>query len=102
MNLDMIVGFIAGVGLYTGVRTIFETSKKMGIIQLVLTFLAPVITSLWCMKKTDFVFGGTDLEFLVQTATVDKMIEPWIILLIYIVLIGIIIYNISKLKIIKK
>ena len=62
---------------------------------MILTFLAPVLTSLWCMKKSDFVFGGTDWEFLIQTAN-DKMIEPWLIFILYIVLIVLIIYNIFK------
>ncbi len=98
MNLDMVMGFIAGIGLYTGIITIFEGNKKLGIIQLILTFSAPIFTSLWCAKKSSFVFGGTDWEFLTQTATVDKMIQPWLILIIYICLIGLIIYNIVKIK----
>lgn len=98
MNLDMVIGFIAGVGLYTSIRTIIEVSKKNGIIQLILTFLVPIFTSLWCMKKSSFLFGGTDWEFLIQTATVDKMIEPWLILILYFILIGLTIYNIFKIR----
>lgn len=96
MNLDMIIGFIAGVGLYTGVRTIFAGNKKSGVIQLILTFSVPIFTSLWCAKKSSFVFGGTDWEFLTQTAIVDKMFQPWLILILYICLIGLTIYNIYK------
>ncbi len=98
MNLDMILGFIAGFGLSTGVKTLFKGNKKLGIIQLILTFLNPVLISLWCAKKARFVFGGTDWEFLIQTATVDKMIEPWLILILYICLIGLIVYNLVEIK----
>lgn len=79
-----------------GVRTIMAKSKTMGIILLVLTIVNPILVHLWCMKKESFVFGGTDLEFLVQTALVDKMIEPWLLLILYIALIGLMIYNIIK------
>ncbi len=94
MNLDMITGFLAGVGLVVSVRTIFEANKKIGIIQMIMTFLPPVFTSLWCMKKNDFVFGGTDWEFIIQTATVDKCPQPWLILLLYVLFVGLTIYNI--------
>lgn len=97
MDLDMIIGFIAGLGLATGVRVIMEDSKKRGIVQLILTFLVPILTSLFCLKKKQFVFGGTDWEFLIQTATVDKMIEPWLLLIMYIILIFLIIYNMYSL-----
>ncbi len=94
----MTIGFITGVGLYTSVRTIVEVDKKNGIILLILTFLAPIFASLWCMKKSSFVFGGTDWEFLIQTATVDKIVEPWLILILYVILIGLIVYNIFKIR----
>lgn len=100
MNLDMVLGFFAGLGLYTGVRTIVEVSKKLGIIQLVLTFFAPILTSFWCTKKSAFAFKGTDFEFLIHTATVDKNIIPWLIFILYLFLTILIIYNIVK--IIKK
>ena len=98
MNLDMVMGFIVGFELYASVRTIIKGSKKNGIIQLILTFLAPIVTCLWCMKKSSFVFGGTDWEFLIQTATVDQMIEPWLILMLYVILIGLTIYNIFEIR----
>lgn len=96
MFLGMIIGFIAGMGIYTGVRTIVKGNKKMGIIQLIMTLISPIFISLWCMKKSSFVYGGTGWEFLIQTATIDKMIEPWLILILYIILIGLTIYNLIK------
>lgn len=98
MSLDFVIGFIVGMGLYTGIRTIQLSNKTRGIIQLILTILSPVLVYLWCSKKSSFVFGGTDLEFLIQTMTVDKMIEPWIILILYICLIVLIIYNIIQIN----
>lgn len=96
MNLDMVLGFFAGLGLYTGVRTIVEVSKKLGIIQLVLTFSAPILTSFWCTKKSAFAFKGTDFEFLIHTATVNKCFFPWLILVLYVSLTIMIISNIIR------
>lgn len=98
MNLYFVIGFIVGIGFYTGVRTIQVSNRKLGMIQLVLTFLAPVSVYLWCLKKTKFVFGGTDWEFFIQTATVDRMIEPWLILVLYIGLLLFTLYNIVQLR----
>lgn len=95
MDLSIIMGFISGIGLWVGTRT-FKENKTRGIVQLILTFISPVLTILWCSKKKDFVFGGTDWEFLIQTATVDKMIISWIILSLYIILIILTVYNIVK------
>lgn len=96
MNVSVIIGFISGIGLCVGIRTVTEESKTRGMIQFIVTFLAPVLTILFCSKKNEFVFGGTDWEFLIQTAIIDKMMEPWMILMIYVILIGITIYNIIK------
>lgn len=98
LNLSIIMGFISGIGLCTGIRTMKEENKTIGIIQIILTFLAPISTILWCLKKTDFVFGGTDWQFIVQTAIVDKMIVSWIILLLYVILIGLIVYSFIKMN----
>lgn len=95
--MDWVIGFITGLGSAIGVYTIIKGNKKMGIIQLVLNIIFPIITLLWCLKKEQFVFGGTDWEFMVQTATIDKMIEPWLILVIFIILVVLIFINILKL-----
>ncbi len=104
VKMDFVIGFIVGFGFYTGVRTIRlsnKSNKVKGIIQLILTFLAPLLIHLWCLKKDDFVFGGSNWKFLVQTAVVDKMIEPWLILMLYIDLIVLIIYNLVQIGKIK-
>ncbi len=98
MNLG--IGFITGIGIIIGIKT-YHISKKRGIIQLILALLAPLLIFWWCKKKPNFVFGGTNWEFLIQTAFIDLMFEPWVILLIYIFLISSIIYNIIKLRKIK-
>lgn len=95
MNLSMIEGFISG---FCFVESIFmlKKNKKLGAIILVLTIIAPVALSLFCAQKYRFVFGGTDWEFLVQTATIDGLIEPWLILLLYIALITVTLYSLLK------
>ena len=69
----------------------------MGIIQLILTIIVPILISLWCLKKENFVFGGIDWEFMIQTATIDGMLEPWLILALFIMLLVLIFINIFKL-----
>lgn len=49
------------------------------------------------LEKEDFVFGGTDWEFMIQTATIDRMLEPWLILALFIILLVLIFINIFKL-----
>ena len=100
--MDWVIGFITGLGLVSSVLTLIKGNKKIGIIQLILTIIVPIITSLWCLKKDNFVFGGTDWEFMIQTATIDKRIEPWIILALFIISLVLIFINIFKLIDIKK
>ena len=95
--MDWIIGFLTGLGSVIGIFTIIKVNKKLGILQLLLTIICPILTYLFCLKKDNFVFGGTDFEFLIQTATVDRMAEPWFILILYIILIVLISINIFKL-----
>ena len=48
-------------------------------------------------KKENFVFGGSDWEFMIQTATIDGRLEPWLILALFIILLVLIFINIFKL-----
>ena len=84
--MDWVIGLITGLGIISGILTLIKRDKKMGIIQLILTIIVPISISLWCLKKEDFVFGGTDWEFMIQTATIDRMLEPWLILALFIIL----------------
>lgn len=95
--MEWVIGVITIIGLIIGILTLIKGNKKMGIIQLVLTIIFPVTTLLWCHKKNQFVFGGTNFEFIIQTATVDKMIEPYLIFLLFIILIVLIGINVFKL-----
>lgn len=96
--MDYIIGFITGLGLVIGIYTTIKGDKKLGITQLALTILFPIIISYWCTKKEQFVFGGSDFEFMIQTMTVDKMIEPWLIFILFIVLLILLIINIINVK----
>ena len=95
--MDWVIGIITGLGIISGILTLIKLDKKMGIIQLILTIIVPILISLWCLKKEDFVFGGTDWEFMVQTATIDGMIEPWLILTLFIIVLVLMFINIFKL-----
>lgn len=95
--MDLVIGIITGLGIISGILTLIKRDKKMGIIQLILTIIVPILISLWCLKKENFVFGGTDWEFMIQTATIDGMLEPWLILALFIMLLVLIFVNIFKL-----
>ena len=95
--MDWIIGFLTGLGSVIGIFTIIKVNKKLGILQLLLTIICPILTYLFCLKKDNLVFGGTDFEYLIQTTTVDRMAEPLFILILYIILIVLISINIFKL-----
>lgn len=95
--MEWVIGVITIIGLIIGILTLIKGNKKMGIMQLILTIIFPVATLLWCHKKNQFVFGGTNFEFILQTATIDKMIEPYLIFLLLIILIVLIGINVFKL-----
>ena len=96
--MDFIIGLLTGFGITIGIFAIINDNKKLGIIQMLLTVITPIVTYLFCERKSSFAFGGTDLEFLFHTATADKMIVPWIILVMFLILIVLIVINIYKLK----
>ena len=62
-------------------------SKKfiLSIFQVVLPIITATYIYFFCKLKAKFVFGGTDFDFLIQTAFTDGLIEPWIILIVYII-----------------
>lgn len=95
--MEFIMGIIVGLGVVISIYSIKKNNKTIGILNLVLSPITPTFTYIFIQNKSKFVFGGSNWEFLVQTATIDKMIEPWLILILYIILMGLTIYNIFKL-----
>lgn len=96
--MDFIIGLLTGFGITTGIFAIKNDNKKLGIIQMLLTVITPVATYLFCARKSGFAFVGTDLEFLLHTAIVDKMIVPWLILVMFLILITLMVINVYKLR----
>ena len=82
-----VIGFTTSLGIITGIFSILNNHKKSGVSLIALSVIFPILTVGFCIRKSHFVFGGTDFEFLVQTALVDKRLEPWIILGVFILLI---------------
>lgn len=102
MFLDIIVGLIIGVSLVISIKSILIKNKMMGIMELILTIIFPVMYFIWCNMKIRFAFEGTDFEFLVQTIFIDRLIEPWLISILFILLVIITIYNLIFIVKIKK
>ena len=90
MLLGIILGLISGVTLCVGVLALQKKGWGRGTMQIIL--------SLWCSRKCYFAFGGSDWEFLVQSAWVDRMTFPWIILFVYLLMIAFFIATVIWLK----
>lgn len=95
--MHFVIGFITIVGIIIGIFSIINNHKEIGIYQIVLSVVFLIVTVGFCMVKNRFVFGGTDFEFLIQTAIVDKRLEPWIIFVLFILLMITIFVNIWSL-----
>lgn len=85
MTMMLIIGAITFLGVLAGTHTFFKTDKIKGISQLVLAAICPLIAVLFLSMKEGHAFGGTDWEYLVHSATIDRAIWPWINLLLFIV-----------------
>lgn len=96
--MEFIIGFLTGLGLVIGVLAILNNHKKLGITEIILAFLTPFVIYLFVQEKSKFAFGGTDFEFLIQTATVDKMSTPILIFMLFLSLIFLTVLNIYKLS----
>ncbi|EGT5367508.1 TPA: hypothetical protein KOT89_003683 [Clostridioides difficile] len=97
-----VIGFITILGIVIGILSMLNNRRKIGIYQIVLSIIFPILTCGFCIRKSHFVFGGTDFEFLLQTAIIDKRLEPWIILGLFIILIITISINIWSLIKVRK
>ena len=51
MNLNLVIGILMIIGLYTGVKTAQISNKKLGMIQLILTITLLIIIKLYCLKN---------------------------------------------------
>lgn len=96
MNIYLII--ITIISVISAIINIKNKKIKLSLLQIILSISNPIIIEMFCQKKYRFVFGGTDLEFLIQTALIDGLIEPWLILLINIVLIILIFICILKVQ----
>jgi hypothetical protein len=98
MLLGIILGLISGVTLCVGVLALQKKGWGRGTIQIILSLAAPALVLWWCSRKRYFAFGGSDWEFLVQSAWVDRMTFPWIILFVYLLMIAFFIATVIWLK----
>ena len=83
--MDWLVGIITICGLVTGSYSLMKINRAKGIIELILAVLCPVLTLTFCSLRSDRAFGGTKWEFLIHSATIDRDIWPYIILILFIV-----------------
>lgn len=94
-----IVGLVTGFSLISGLYTIFKGKKIVGISQTVITIAFPIVLKIFCLEKYSMVYGDTDWKFLLQTAFIDQLIEPWFLLILFLILV--ILTGINMLKMLK-
>lgn len=92
-----IIGVITLLGILTAIWKILKHNKATGICQVVLAIVCAVFVLWFCSLKEGRVFGGTDWEFMVHSASVDGDLCPWIILVLLGVEVILIIGTITKL-----
>lgn len=101
---DMIIGFVSGITFYVGIKSVLNRNKKLGIIELILAFLAPIFTFILCKCYSDFRFWGNSMEFLLKTIFCNNPYQMFfanLTLITYIFLIVLTIYNILQIRKIK-
>lgn len=94
-----IVGVVTGLSLISGLYAVIKNKKNIGIVQIIIAIVFPIILKIFCLEKYSRMYGDTDWNFLLQTAFIDNLIEPWLLLILFIVLVamtGISIFNIFK------
>lgn len=50
---------------------------------MVITIVFPIVLKAFCLLK----YGDTDWKFLLQTAFIDGLIEPWFLLILFLIII---------------
>lgn len=95
-----IVGLVTGFSLISGLYTIFKGKKNVGISQIIITVVFPIVLKIFCLEKYSMIYGDTDWKFLLQTAFIDQLIEPWLLLILFLILV--IITGINMLKMFKE
>ncbi len=81
----LVFGIISVLGIATGIYSFAKIGKVIGIAELLLTIICPIIAFWYGSLQSERAFGGTKWEFFVHSATVDKDIWPWILLFLLIV-----------------
>ena len=95
MIMKWILGISTLLGVLAGVYTFLKTDKFKGICQLILAVICLIIIISFLSLKESHAFGGTDWEFLVHSATIDRSILPWLNLVLFVIEIVFIVKTIS-------
>lgn len=101
---DIIIGVVLGITLYIGIRSVLSKNKKLGVIELILTFLAPTFTFLWCKWCLGSGFLENSFEILLKTIFCNNAYQMFfsnLVLITYIFLIILTVYNILQIRKVK-
>lgn len=82
-----VVGIITGLSLISGLYAVFKNKKIVGILQMVITIVFPIVLKAFCLLKYSMVYGDIDWKFLLQTAFIDGLIEPWLLSILFLIII---------------
>ena len=79
-----VIGIISVLGIATGIYSLAKIGKVKGIAELLLAIICPTIAIWFGSLQNGRAFGGTKLEFVVHSATVDGDPWPWILFVLLI------------------
>lgn len=100
--MNYILGFIVGFGLVLSVVLFRKNQKKRAFLEILVTALVPFLTAVFCLSKGEHSFEGSDLEFIYNSAFVDKQLEAIVLVFLAIFTIGFGVYNIATVNTKKK
>lgn len=64
-----------------------KIKKLLGYCKKVITIVFPIVLKDFCLLKYSMVYGDTNWKFLLQTAFIDGLIEPWLLLILFLIII---------------
>lgn len=100
---NILLGFIMGITLYTGIKMVLNGNKKLGIIQLLLTFLVPIFTFLWFRCSSSYELIEISFRTFLNAifSNTYAIVFYNLILIAYIFLIALTVYNTLQIRNIK-
>ena len=80
------LGFVTFFGMIIGHLAMKKGNRKLGTIQTLLNVIMVLFTTLFCISKYYYNYNGSNEDYLFSRALSGSSIEPWILLIVFIIL----------------